>query len=52
MYEKILEISEKLNSQTLVDLGIEDAILQVHYPFELRDKIQMLKNDENLGNFW
>ena len=41
-------ISEKLNSQTLVDLGIEDAILQVHYPFELRDKIQMLKNDENL----
>jgi glycosyltransferase involved in cell wall biosynthesis len=41
-------ISESLNHQTLVDLGMEDAILQVNSPFELKEKIQLLYRDERL----
>jgi glycosyltransferase involved in cell wall biosynthesis len=41
-------ISESLNRQTLVDLGMEDAILQVNSPFELKEQIWLLNKDENL----
>ena len=41
-------ISERLNRQTLVDLGMEDAILQVNSPFELKEKIRLLNKDEKL----
>ena len=41
-------ISESLNHQTLVDLGMEDAILQVNSPFELKEKIRLLNKDEKL----
>jgi len=41
-------ISESLNHQTLVDLGMEDAILQVDSPFELKEKIRLLNKDEKL----
>ena len=41
-------ISENLNHQTLVDLGMEDAILQVNSPFELKEKIRLLNKDEKL----
>ena len=41
-------ISERLNRQTLVDLGMEDAILQVDSPFELKEKIRLLNKDEKL----
>ncbi|MDP7027980.1 MAG: hypothetical protein QF380_06205 [Candidatus Marinimicrobia bacterium] len=45
-------ISEKLNSHTLSDLGMDDGILQVSSPFELRDKIRLLKFDVDLLNFY
>jgi len=41
-------ISESLNRQTLVDLGMEDAILQVNSPFELKEQIWLLNKDEKL----
>ena len=41
-------ISESLNHQTLVDLGMEDAILQVNSPFELKEKIRLLNKDKKL----
>ena len=41
-------ISESLNHQTLVDLGMEDAILQVNSPFELKEQIGLLNKDEKL----
>ena len=41
-------ISESLNHQTLIDLGMEDAILQVNSPFELKEKIRLLNKDEKL----
>ena len=45
-------ISENLNHQTLVDLGMEDAILQVNSPFELKEKIRLLnKNKKILKSF-
>ncbi len=41
-------ISERLNRQTLVDLGMEDAILQVTSPFDLKEKIRYLNKDKKL----
>ena len=41
-------ISESLNHKTLIDLGMEDAILQVNSPFELKEKIRLLNKDEKL----
>lgn len=41
-------ISESLNRQTLVDLGMEDAILQVTSPLELKEKIRYLNKDKKL----
>lgn len=41
-------ISEKLYSQTLIDLEMQDAIIQVNTPFDLKNKLKLLKNDSSL----
>ncbi|MBC8311529.1 MAG: glycosyltransferase family 1 protein [Candidatus Marinimicrobia bacterium] len=43
-------ISEKLHPQTLIDLGLEDTIIQVDSPKELRKKLIELKSNHKLIN--
>ena len=43
-----LVISEKLNEKTLIDLGVEQAIIQIESPFDLYKKLQYLENNPNI----
>ena len=38
-----LVISEKLNKQTLIDLDMKNAIIQIESPFDLNKKLQYLE---------
>ena len=38
-------ISERLNHQTLIDLEMTDAIMQVDSPKELKEKLKLLKSN-------
>ncbi|SVE25061.1 uncharacterized protein METZ01_LOCUS477915, partial [marine metagenome] len=38
-----LVVSEKLNKQTLIDLNMENAIVQIKTPFDLNNKLQYLE---------
>ena len=41
-------VSEKLPLQTLIDLDMQDAIIEVESPKELREKLIYLKNNPNV----
>ena len=45
-------ISERLNHQTLIDLEMTDAIIQVDSPKELKEKLKLLKsNPETISSY-
>ena len=43
-------ISERLNEQTLIELEMTDAIIQVDSPRELKEKLQLLKSNPEIMN--
>ena len=45
-------LSERLHKQTLIDLGMEDAIIQVDSPLALKQKLIYLKQNPNIIKYY
>ena len=43
-------ISERLNHQTLIDLEMTEAIIQVDSPRELKEKLKLLRSNKEVVN--